>query len=671
MRPLLFVLLAACQTQATDKATPGPTDTGSESDDTGDGPGDTDPDDTGSPPGVVDENPCEALGLPIRDFEDATEDNALYATASDLTLERIDGSSWTLSEAWTGCDSHLFIQDTPLNASGWPTPLWDRDVDTLMDRLPKNVQLFFVSDAGSESDRVTALNGLKEQFDAALAALPDEDAAWWAGRIHFLIDRSIEQPSWLGDLLLSPRWPVAIDRFQRIRFVGSFADYARYSSSAGWFEPNLSMAANEPIFYNFEAEREARLDAEGATVVNVFDGSTHADPGWSGTRGYVDVTLPERDEMATYDTLEYDLYLGCVGEGEYGTCPAWDYLVYLYLCDVETEENTHVEEACQAYVAPVTEVVEVLGVCTAPADTGAPDSGVRDTATTDTGAEPPTGCSTDEDCTDGTSCVGYVAPVEGVAEVAADTLACDCREPDGTVYETAQSCNGEGTGYNDCACPCSDEIGRWITTYHREGRWVHDASPLLPKLAAGGPQRFGFYTQQNYEVHLDFRLFDSEKAESPSETTALFGGGSFNANYNDRDPIEMDIPADAAKVELAYVISGHGQVGSENCAEFCVTSHHFTVNGTENIVALSDAGTAEGCMSQVDQGTVPNQYGTWWYGRSNWCPGREVEVKTIDITDQVALGSSNTFTYEGFIDGEAFTEGGANIRLNSWVTIHR
>ena len=77
-------------------------------------------------------------------------------------------------------------------------------------------------------------------------------------------------------------------------------------------------------------------------------------------------------------------------------------------------------------------------------------------------------------------------------------------------------------------------------------------------------------------------------------------------------------------------------------------------------------------MNQVDEGTVPNQYGTWWYGRSNWCPGREVEVKTIDITDQINLGADNDFTYEGYLrDDEYFTDGGANIRMNSWLVVHR
>ncbi len=657
----LLSLLSACKiVKSPSDPRPGD-DTADPTDDTGN------PDDSGGPPA---DGPCAELGLPIRDFENVDGVSAMYATVGDFSVPLLDGSTWTLSEQWSGCDTYLIIQDTPRNASGWPYDLWDRDVDDLFDRLPKNVHIFFVSDEGSSDERTASLSGLKEQVDAALSAMGDDETAWWTNRTHFITVQSIAIDGWLGDALLSPRWPIGIDRFQRMRYVGSFADYTRYSSSAGWFEPNLSMAANESIYYNFEAERQAALDAVDATVVTVFDGSAHSDPGWSGTRGYVDVELPDADEMAGYDTLEYDLYLGCVGDGEYGTCPAWDYLVYLYLCDMETEENAHTVEACQPHVSGVTASEEVMGACVSTDTGGAPDTGSTPEEGADTGDEDP-GCRTDADCDSGEACEGYIAPVVGIEEVPADTLACDCREPDGTIYESSQTCNSEGSGYGDCSCSCGDEVGRWITTYHREGRWVHDASPLLPKLAAGGTQRFSFYTQQNYEVFLDLRLSDGEKDVAPSETHTLFGGGAFNESYNDREPITMEIPGDAAKVELAYVISGHGQVAPGNCAEFCVTSHHFYVNGEENEVRLSDADSIEGCMEQTREGTVPNQYGTWWYGRSNWCPGREVLVKTIDITSQVTLGADNEFVYEGYYGGAPYTAGGANIRLNSWITIHR
>ena len=107
------------------------------------------------------------------------------------------------------------------------------------------------------SPRLTSPDDVFEALIEAQAELSAEDADWWADRIHYSPNRSISIDGWLGDALLSPRFPIAIDRMQRVRYVGSLADYRRYDNGRGWFEPNLSMAANEPVYCNFEAEREA------------------------------------------------------------------------------------------------------------------------------------------------------------------------------------------------------------------------------------------------------------------------------------------------------------------------------------------------------------------------------------------------------------------------------
>ncbi len=78
-----------------------------------------------------------------------------------------------------------------------------------------------------------------------------------------------------------------------------------------------------------------------------------------------------------------------------------------------------------------------------------------------------------------------------------------------------------------------------------------------------------------------------------------------------------------------------------------------------------------GCMAQTADGTVPNQYGTWWYGRNGWCPGKEVEHVVVDISADVVLGGANTFTYEAYQDGEVYDNGGANLLLASWVVVSR
>ena len=68
-----------------------------------------------------------------------------------------------------------------------------------------------------------------------------------------------------------PGWGFGIDRFQRIRYIGSCADPLRYDENAQWFRPNLPMAANEAVFYNFEKTREDALTAERATRGILWD----------------------------------------------------------------------------------------------------------------------------------------------------------------------------------------------------------------------------------------------------------------------------------------------------------------------------------------------------------------------------------------------------------------
>ena len=356
---------------------------------------------------------CETLGLDATEMQAGEGSSDLYAIASDFTVTTTEGE-WNFSENWSGCENYLFIQDEPSQTYGWPTGIWERDVEDLFERLPANTHLFFVSDATSGDEIDANLEMIQANVQDVLDDMDADTAAWWTARVHFITVRSILLEGWLGSLMMSPGWGVGIDRFQRIRYIGSYADYDRYSESYGWFEPNLSMAANEAIYYNFEADRQVEMDAKDATVVKVFNGER-----CSGSVS-IEAELPDATTMATFDTLEIDLYMGCEGDGEYGDCPAWDYMAYLYLCDEE----------------------------------------------------------------DSTS--------------------------------------------------CSTEIGRWITTYHREGRWVYDVSPYLPLLAEGGERTFKFVTQGPYEIELDFRLSNTGKETRPDEIEYLYSGGTINSSYNVR-----------------------------------------------------------------------------------------------------------------------------------------
>jgi len=555
--PLAVSLFAACDDGTPDGDADGDSDTDGDTD--GDGDADADADaadgdtgDGGPPPGL-----CEELGLPVRPYVEAEYSEELYAEAEDFTVPTESGD-WTLSEAWTGCEVYVIIPDIPAQTRGSPTPLWSRDLGLLLIRSAQNVHYFFASYESNEGARDEAFDLLRDQLEQIYEHMPPDERAHWQDHLHFVTDDALSLTGWVGMVLGRPGFGIGIDRFQRIRYIGSFGDPARYDGSTGTFGTNLSLAANEAVYYNFEAERRARLDEDGATVIPIFEGEVLSDPGWDGVRGSAEVELPEAAEMSTYDTLELDLYLGCDGEGELGTCPAWDYLVHLYLCDED--------------------------------------------------------------------------------------------EPDS----------------------CSTELGRWITTYHREGRWVHDVSGLLPLIASGGTRRLEFYTEQPYEVALSLRLSHQGREARAEQATYLFSGGGFDADYNvGREPAVVGVPADAARVEIATVISGHGGAMPGNCAEFCDTTHHFRVNGHETTRSFDEVGDTLGCMDRVSEGVVPNQFGTWWFGRSGWCPGLEVPVVMLDVTDHVVLGGDNVIEYEGLFLGEPYPAGGANIRMTSWLVVSR
>ncbi len=614
---------------------------------------------------------CETVGLTFREWQpDGATTPQLRALAADFTLNTTEGE-WVFSEQWTGCDNYLFIPSVPRQTAGWDVPLWERDVGKFVKLLPENTHVFFLSSADSKEGMNADLELIQTNVEDVLSKKSQEKQDQIRPRIHF-VDTRIEKMAntWVGQYLTSPGYGFGIDRFQVVRDIGSFADGSRYDNAMGWFAPNLSQAANEAISYNFASDRQDELDAQvDVMVVPTFTGEVVSDGGWSGVRGWVEIDLPDASEMAQYNALDVDMDMTCDGDGEYGTCPAWDRITTLYVCDQDLEpSNAHENETCQPRVPGVTPVDEVMGLCHMDGVAGtepcvdaldcptAIDTGVSDTGLTVT-------------------CEGYVAQVDEVIEIPADTVPCGCADVMSEPYDTVRSCNADGQGYGECACSCNTELSRWITTYHREGRWVSDADYAIPWFQRGGKVKLSYYSIDPWEIAIDLRFHKEDKPETPSESYDLFDGGTFNTAYNDKyAPIEIDVPADASKVELAVLITGHGMESPGNCAEFCNTQHHFGVNGTQNLIEfpwLDDSALTEDyCQNQVDIGTVPNQYGTWFYARSNWCPGKEVAPIYIDVTDQVNKGQTNTFTYAGDRNGAPYPAN-ASIDLGSFVVIHR
>lgn len=141
-----------------------------------------------------------------------------------------------------------------------------------------------------------------------------------------------------------------------------------------------------------------------------------------------------------------------------------------------------------------------------------------------------------------------------------------------------------------------------------------------------------------------------EKSLAPFQIVPLFRGGTFDKHYNSKySPFPFVPPSETERVKLVAVITGHGS-DNNNCAEFCVTSHHFIVNKEHNYTRVfSNAGTAMGCADRVPEGVVPNEHGTWLYGRDGWCDGQEVIPWVVDITSALKP-SNNTIRYFGWFN---------------------
>lgn len=217
------------------------------------------------------------------------------------------------------------------------------------------------------------------------------------------------------------------------------------------------------------------------------------------------------------------------------------------------------------------------------------------------------------------------------------------------------------------------EVSRFITTYHRESHWVVDGTHALPWLAEGGEHTFRFqwapsWNTQPTAVTASLRLSNQGKGYKPVKTTPLFTGGDFTAGYtDDYEPIEVAVSSDAKHVELVTILTGHG-METNNCAEFCDHRHFWDVDGAVSEQSFTDVvGDQEGCSGRASEGVVPNQGGTWWFGRGGWCPGEKVEPFVVDATEAAADGSVTVDYYSTYKVQPSIPSGSGNIELRSWL----
>ncbi len=518
------------------------------------------PGDTGDTGEEADPTDCELLGLPSVPLDTEGPSGVHRRTlADDFEIPLVDGTTWRMSDHWTGCDVHVVVSSKVTTFDG--SEYWQVGLEELLEKSPRNARYLFVPvRATSSSGAKEMAEGMAERIDQHLATLSDEDREWWEGRLLVVPKSSMGLDGNFGDVTGSTiaTYGMAIDRFQRWRGVGSGAHIEEYDSAQGWFDARLDTLAWEVEYLNFEAERQARLDAIEATIVEPLGGDV--------IEQYEDFEVELPAGIEDYDTLEVDVIMECPDpdKAEPSNCGAWDYLAHLWLFEGEGEDQT------------------------------------------------------------------------------------------------------------------KQEVARFITTYHRESRWVVDASHALPWLADGGTRTMRYEWAPSWNVQptgvtLRLRFSDQGKDAAPAQVIPLWTGGAFNADYNPgHPPVDVEIPADAEKVELVVITTGHGMEDG-NCAEFCDHSHEFTVGGATYLQEFPAVGDDAGCADTSGSGTVPNQWGTWWYGRGGWCPGRRVDPWVVDITGDVTPGSTETLVYRALYSGAEITNDAnrGSIELRSWVVVSR
>jgi len=464
----------------------------------------------------------------------------------------------------------------------YSTALWASNTkDELLEISPSNVHYFFIS---SRSQYTSDVEYLKSVFDEIIVTLSEEEQEHWKNHLHFINARSTELDNWLSETLPGKK-ALSIDCFQRIREVGYLGNPVSFTGTY------IHYLAHEALYFNYEQNVFTTSNESTFDEIAIFDEYTYTG-GWASSISQ-EVTLPSDIELNNYSKLEVELLRGCPdSDGNYSDdgCDDYDRIAHMYLCQGQCFETIYYSNSDE------TNCIE-------------------------------NGYSWDSD----NSICYQNNYLDGVTQN-------DC--PD---------------GYWDLNRECY-EIARWITPFGRQPHHLTDITPFISSLRPGGTKLFKFQESgwPNSLITLKLRLHNGvPEGGSPREIYPIWNGTvQFNPSYDDnRPPQVFEVPENATKVEFVAYITGHGwgSAGCFNCCEFCNSKHIFSVNGGvyEFERAHPNASSSTYCMqpTTIIQGVIPNQGGTWGYGRAGWCPGMDVHPYVTDITGYINLGEENVIDY--------------------------
>jgi hypothetical protein len=627
---------------------------------------------------------CEGAAPRGHSFTDGPFGVGVRDLAADFTLPTTAGD-WNFRDRWTGCDDYVFLlyQRNSSNAQA----MWQSDLKRLFETSPANTHWFFLSYSKTEAEVLEDVGGLQTRIDAYLATLSADEQQKWAGHFHYVTQSALALPSWLPAMFMA--WggtvPGVTATWQQNGASQTVSPEA-FGARGDWLPP-LTQAVEAPLAWYGQAcnaadgqPSEPVQDVTGKIALIERGTCAFWEKVWNAEKKGAKAAL-------IYTNTNPKAPMGCSAPSDCNSHPTITGSIIDNAPGVQLRDLLLAGTSIYASLAPTAVGVDAFGI---DRYQRLREFGLNYFPYMDTGigfnhpameagyynwewqsqerlagrADRVIPIFQHEDASD----PGW----SGKRSVADVTLpdAAEMATYDTAELELSMSC----PDHRDRNCPpwdylvylylcdagnpdkCDFELGRWVTTYAREGHWVTDISPFLGQLRSGGPRRFGFWTVQRYFLDLNLRLSNQRKNAAAQEIIPLFTGGDFNADYNKKyQPLTIQIPADVKQVQLVAVISGHGGgTDMDNCAEFCNHTHDFKVNGVDFIKGYPEAGTDFGCANQVGTGVPPNQYGTWMYGRGGWCPGLEVEPWVKDVTAAVNIGGANVIEYRAGLDGKDY-----------------
>ncbi len=207
------------------------------------------------------------------------------------------------------------------------------------------------------------------------------------------------------------------------------------------------------------------------------------------------------------------------------------------------------------------------------------------------------------------------------------------------------------------------EIGRFITPY-----WVGteklerglevDVTDFKSLLT--GATELKIYTEtwsakgRTYSVDFDFEYGTPDYKYSAVVPVFQYNKSSIDGvPYGKTHSFDMSRKINIASgTEIAYlrtIISGWGHAMPGNCAEWCVRTHHITINGTSTFDHKLEG---IGCAKNPINNQSP---GNWKDDRAGWCPGMVVPVRFNNLQKSL-FGTAFDFEYQF----ENWTNNGSN-----------